>query len=391
MKWNRFGIFTAMIVLSSTLVLANPVGINVVELGAKADGKTNCSAIFEKAFASGQKNIYIPAGEYLIGPKPLTIPADVFVHGDGNASVLKLAPETGAIFNLGRGNTLARLKIEGSQALKNGSVADAVFFLPSQSKNILIENIFFENCDRACIVTDHANDLVIRGCTFEKIALAISLQFSSRVKILDNTVIDARVHGIQFWGNWKYSKNGQDLIITGNYVKNGGGGGIWGTGYTRAVVGNNIVDGVEDVAIDLEWCEDSTITGNTVCNFENGGISLFFACRRITIVGNTIINNRPIKDPKASWWARAGIWLTSPNRETFKDDHGHRDVTIVGNTIFCEEGKRRAMWIGSESDNILINGNIVKGGEIWQGGKHNSDPPLEGVIKVEKQGVINKK
>jgi hypothetical protein len=70
---------------------------------------------------------------------------------------------------------------------------------------------------------------------------------------LNNTVINARVHGIQFWGNWKFeSKMMHDLLIANNYVKNGGGGAIWGTGATRVILTGNIVDGAHDVGLDLE-------------------------------------------------------------------------------------------------------------------------------------------
>ena len=74
----------------------------------------------------------------------------------------------------------------------------------------------------------------------------------------------------------------------------------------------------------------------------------------------------------------AGIWLTGPNRKVFKDDHGHRDVTITGNTICCVQGLRRAMWIGAESRNITIVGNTLRGGLIWRG-----DPPAPDKIAAQ--------
>jgi len=93
----------------------------------------------------------------------------------------------------------------------------------------------------------------------------------------------------------------------------------------RQLMTGNIIDGATDVGLDLEWCEDSVITGN--------------------------------------------------NRETYKGDRGHRDVTIVGNTIDClDDGPRRAMWIGSESDHITIPDNTIRGGEVKYGGQHNVHP-----------------
>ena len=80
-------------------------------------------------------------------------------------------------------------------------------------------------------------------------------------------------------------------------------------------------------------------------------------------------------EAKKEWWVRSGIWLTYPNRGNNKHDHGHRDVAIVGNTIWCkDDGERRAMWIGAESDNITIANNTLRGGGVKYGGEHDVDP-----------------
>jgi hypothetical protein len=153
----------------------------------------------------------------------------------------------------------------------------------------------------------------------------------------------------------------EDVIVTGNYVKNGGHGAIWGTGVTRAVFANNIVDGASDVGLDLEWSEDSVITANTVRNCANAGIALFFACRRIGISGNTILNDHPMPEPgktaPGGWWVRSGIWLTSPDRKKFPEDSGHEAITITGNTITGDGLRRRGIWIGRESRTITLGAN----------------------------------
>ena len=378
---------THMLSLALLLVLALPSrGVSVREFGAEGNGTANDTVAFGKALASGAKDIYLPAGTYRIGPDALNVPAEVYLHGDGPASKLVLAADTGVLFNLSDGVTLARFAIEGKVG-KRGEVSDGVVHLGWGADRCRVEAVEFRDCDRACIVTDHGNDLSVRDCTFTKVGLAVSLQYSQRIKIQDNTVVDCRLHGIQFWGNWKWeAKGASDLVITGNYVRNGGGGAIWGTGATRVIAANNIIDGASDVGIDLEWCDDSVIQGNTVRNCENAGISLFFSCQRISITGNTVINDRPISDPKAEWWVRSGIWLTFPNREQFKGDTGHRDVTIVGNTILCGAGERRALWIGSESENVTLAGNTIRNGQIMTGGIHKVNPMV--LRKVEDNVVI---
>ncbi len=380
----RPAIFTLLAAFCCMCAHAAPDQIVLTKYGAKGDGKTNCTAALKRALASGCKSIRIPAGVYMLGPETLNMPVNTLVFGDGPGTVLRLAKGTETLLNMGTGARLDSLAIDGKLG-KSGGVGDGVVSLGG-SAGCVVDSVSFKDCDRSCVLTDHATDLIVRDCDFRNVGLAVSLQFSSRAKITGNTVVDAKTHGIQFWGNWKFeSKQSEDLIITGNYIKNGGGGAIWGTGATRVVAANNIVDGAGDVGIDLEWCDDSVITGNTIRNCENGGISLFFSCSRVSITGNTILNDREIKDPEADWYVRSGIWLTYPNTETFKNDTGHRDVTIVGNTIRSLPGRRRAMWIGSGSSNITISANTLSGAAAWQGGEHKVTPM---VLKEIPENVV---
>ena len=349
---------------------------SVADFGAKGDGETNDTEAFKKAFASGEQDIYVPPGTYLLGPGQLTVGKKTRLHGAGRASIIKVAEGTGKLLALDEGVRVERLHFDGKGA-KQGGVADGLVFLPGSADNVVIDSVSFADCDRACIVTDHADHLVVSNCDFRKVGLAISIQFSSYIKILNNTVIDARVHGIQFWGNWKHEqKVTRDLIIANNYVKNGGGGAIWGTGATRVVMTGNIVDGAHDVGLDLEWCDDSVISGNTVRNCQNAGISLFYMCTRVSITGNTVVNDNEITEDEAKkeWYVRSGIWLTSPNREKFKGDTGHEDISIVGNVIRSAEGVRRGMWIGSEVKNVQIESNVISGPGVFYGGHHAVNP-----------------
>jgi parallel beta-helix repeat protein len=218
----------------------------------------------------------------------------------------------------------------------------------------------------------------------EKLNVAILLVFSKRVSVTDNTVKTCLAHGIQFWGNWQNTIQSEDLIFSGNHVRDGGAGALWGSGARRVIVSGNIVDGCRDVGLDLEMCDDSVISGNTVRRPEVAGISLFVACNNVSITGNTVINDRPFppEAANANWWVRAGIWLTAPNRETFPNDRGHRNIAIVGNTIHClGDLPRRAIWVGSEAKNVRIESNAISGGEIYYGGHHQVTPLMLETLK----------
>jgi parallel beta-helix repeat protein len=232
-------------------------------------------------------------------------------------------------------------------------------------------------------LTDHTTDSLIKDSFFEKVNFGVMIVFSQRITVTGNRVLHPMSSGLQFWGNWQWArKDCADLIFANNHVWIDGPAGscIWGTGAKRVVMNGNIADGAADVALDLEWCDDSVITGNTVRNFRNAGISLFYSCERIAITGNTVLNDwvpakeEQAEEQKTGWWVRSGIWLTGVNRKAFKDDNGCRDVAITGNTIVCAPGiHRRTVWIEGCSENILVTGNTVKGGALWHGGGEDRD------------------
>ncbi len=375
---------TTLFLLIASITASSWAMDNDSKNNSKIEPVKNLASIINKSIMRGNKDIYLPAGTYIAGPKTIEIHDNVCLHGDGNATVIRLAKDTGIALSLGSGSSVSKVFIDGSNG-KAGSVGDGIIAFKQNLSNILIDSVSFKDSKRACIVTDNTDDITIQNCRFDNIVLAISIQFSNNVRILNNTVNNATLHGIQFWGNWNWErKDCRNILISGNIVKNGGGGAIWGAGASNVIVTGNSVDGAADVGIDLEWCDDSVISANTVSNFENGGISLFFSCNGVSITGNTIKNNRPIKESINGWWARAGIWLTYPDKKTFLKDDGHRNVSITGNTIICSEGEYRAMWIGSESENITIGNNNISSGEIWQGGG-DANP----MIKISDNTVIN--
>jgi len=340
--------------------------------------------------------VNLPAGTYLLGPEPIEIPANVSLRGAGKATILKPVKGTAELFNLKSGAQLRDLAIDGKN-VKSGYVSDGLIVV-RYADGCLIDSVYVTDCDRAGVMTDHANDLVIQNCDFRNVGMGISLIFSNRIKVLANTVMDARVHGIQFWGSWGSGKGkehekilSEDLIFANNYVKNGGGGAIWGAGGRRVIMSGNIVDGCHDVGLDPEFCEEVVITGNITRNCYNAGISLFYTCKRVSIVGNTIYNNSVPKEGEKNaimtmmqrelteeemnlpWFVRSGIWIVPPNREKMATDTGSEDVTIVGNTIYTTDDDgipRRDMWIGAEAKNVRIESNTLSGKGIYYGGHH---------------------
>lgn len=348
---------------------------SITLFGAKGDGKTNATQAFKAALASGCKDVYIPGGTYIVGPDSINIPSNVTIRGAGNASVLRLAPGTGTLIKAGKGCSFSNFTIDCIKG-KPGKIQEGVLVVPAGADGVTIKSISIKDSQRVAVLGDHANDLTVQDCSFRNVLMGVHFLFSSRVKVINNKLEDVRHSAIRWWGNLKFeSKNMSDLTITGNYIKNTGhdemlkdysGAAISGTGAVHVIMANNIVDGAKDVGFDLEWCDDSVITGNIARNCQNAGIALFYGCKHVSITGNTIINDYKHKTAVLEgFWVRAGIWLAYPNRQEYKEDHGHRDISITGNTIYCVDDNRRSIWIGEESENIVMSGNALSGGRIY--------------------------
>lgn len=364
-------------------VLLFAIVINVLPVPAQENEPSLSSVI-----KTDQVSFVLKSGTYLMGPKPLVLPKGFHLSGQGKSTILKAVEGTEIALVLSSDCQLSDLKIIASKAVK-GSYSDPLVKLKPRARDITVQRVGFKNVPRVCLVMDKNENILIQDCMFEQIAMAMNIQFSHHVSVLNNTVRDAKLHGMQFWGNWNWQKQDASYIrFIGNTVINGGAGAIWGAGGKFITMNDNFIDGAKDVGLDLEWCTDATISGNTVRRCKNGGISLFFACENIAITGNSVVNDYPIseKDKKADWWVRSGIWLTYPNRKTFSDDYGHRNISIVGNTIRCLLGKRRGIWIGSEVQNVMIANNAIQNGRVWYSG-HNGVNPMQ-LVKLPNNVLV---
>ncbi len=364
---------TSATILALLLVSSSLWAASVTDYGAISDDDTDDTAAFVAAFEAGVKDLYVPPGTYIVGE--LALPDNTYVHGGGAATVLRLAEGAAYMLQMGNHTSVARLRVDGADAATD-SWLNGLIRLPSV-KEVSLTNLVIESYQGSAISTDHADYVTIRDCRMQNLACAVMIVFSQRIRVVNNTVLDCSRHGIQFWGNWEFEQKGcSDLLIQGNYCRDAGAGPIWGTGAVRVVANDNIVVNADDVGIDYEWCNDSVICGNTVIGAVNAGISLFYACKNIAITGNTVV----IRD--LAQGRLAGIWLTPTNRDKFKEDYGHRNVTIVGNTIRGEGPRKVGIDIGAESRDIVIGSNTLKNAGI----SNNSErPPTPEVLTLLQQ------
>ena len=331
--------------------------VSPVLVGSRANAVS-----LESLIVPGQTSLVSGPGTYTVGPAPLTLPANFTLSGSGSNTIVDVVSGAGTAIVMQSGDSLRNLTIDGSAGTSSAGLSDGIISVASNPSNVSIQGIQINNSALVGVVTDQANNLSIQGCTFNNLNAAINLVFSHNVTITGNTVSNTTTQGIQFWGNWKFqNQDSSNLLISGNTVTNSGGGAIWGTGARNVTITNNVVNGASDVGLDLEWCGDSVISGNTVHKAVNAGISLFYSCDNVQIAGNTVYNDYV---GTASGYPPAGIWLTNANPGIFTGNTGHQNITITGNTIVPGvNSARRAMWIGT-SQNLTIANNAVQGRSI---------------------------
>jgi len=338
---------------------------SILAFGARPDGRGDSTDAFRKAVAAGVTQILLPEGEFAV--KELVLPDNIGIRGCGERSrIVPFSADQKFVIRGGSNSKFSDFSVDAGKQKTHG-----LYFL--RAENVVIDRISVSDSKAFGINFDHVNHAVIGNCTIRSTHTGIMQTYCSNIRTVQNTVLDSTKHGIQFWSQdkWQPQFRTRNLWFCNNYVRNAvsGEGGIWGVGVIGVVMSGNIVECAKDVGLDLEWCEDSVISGNVVRDTEHGGISLFFSCRNITITGNTVYNNRVYEKEPGAYWVRAGIWLTYRNVKTFRNDMGHENITISGNTVVNGPGKRRAVWVGY-GKNVLVQGNNLNGAAVHHGGRH---------------------
>jgi parallel beta-helix repeat protein len=340
-------------------VAADPVSVR--DYGAKGNDSADDTGAFVAALRAS-RNVYVPEGVYRIGT--VELPDQTWFHGDGRASVIRFVPgkHGKAAINVGTSCRVSNLRFTGTEPFENWITGKAsmepVMLLAQGRQDIEIDRVQIDDFRHNGIWLEGCEDVRIANCVLEKLFQGMEIDNCKRVHVTGNRLREMRNHGIQFWGQSNFTKMlCEDLIFANNYVFHGGSGAIWGTGARRVVMSGNIVDGAKDIGLDLEWCYDCTITGNTTKNCWNAGIALFLSCRNVSISGNSVF----IDDGEEG--RRDGIWLTGVNRGLYRKDFGHRQISITGNTIHAEGRQRHGISIGSGYD-VVCAANTMRNADV---------------------------
>lgn len=353
--------------------------LNVKTVGAKGDGVTDDTDALAKIGNAGGKDIYFPAGIYIVR-RPVRFDGlkNQTVYGSG--AKIK-ASEDFAPGNKEEG-TLGVLTFRNVQDLTIrdlGLIGKPNYSIPSLEKRadgVYVGGGKRVHIQRLNVQRTHSN--------------GINVDESNEVTIEDNTVIGAYATGIG-------TGNSNNVKILRNRVKGLGepdpgkyntspGLGIFGWGGNTFLAEGNVLENISDTATKTEGIDNTTYRGNTVEVFGKDGIKVMprpghsVSVSNAVVEGNIIRNRHPWKADGTSYILFHSVLggRVSNNKiestyrpgsfyeedairvNTFGGGPPSRDIVIEGNEA---SGTRRGVRL--QADGTIFRSNIVRGSDPW--------------------------
>jgi len=313
---------------------------SILDFGPKANGVDDDAAVLQAAVLSGISKLVIPNGT-ILGISNVSLPDNFKLQLDGK--LIKI-PSGGPLLTLGNScSVFGQGEIDMVNENQNA-------ILSSSKTGNVIEGLYIHDTQRFGIEFIGGGDFRVTKCKMLNLQRGVEVFFCDR-GIIEQNFISNTVHGIQWWGGDGVPVDPgtriNDLTINGNIVKNCSGAGIWGSCGRRITVTANTVESCEDICIDFECCNESVMSGNTVADGHNAGLTLFTGCKDCVISGNAVRVNSASGN-------RIGIWLTA---------HDNKRNTITGNSVivatasggyaaYQDVGSEENIWTGNTFSSI---------------------------------------
>jgi len=138
--------------------------VNVKDFGAKGDGVTDDTIAFQNALNTG-KTVFIPEGTFIVSNLKWHLRNNIF--GSGRSTILKNIVPNSATFTVRSDGQWTRTKITNLRLYGNENLDNnGIEFYDDYGGRLIIDNIFFENFDKA-IFKEYGNiGNIISNCTF---------------------------------------------------------------------------------------------------------------------------------------------------------------------------------------------------------------------------------
>lgn len=335
--------------------------VNVKDYGAVGDGSTNDTTAIEAAFAAADDSVYFPVGTYYIAGSTITIPDNLKISGDGDASKItcdasgRTDPNADHLFVVGSNVIIRDMFVDGD---RGNAVQEIRSFSIDGSDEIIFDNVSFSDHGVGVDVED-GNRVQIINCNFVSgtQSKAHIVTRSGGPNYAENILIQNNYFGTTQEEAIDIQAYCRSVIIDGNtFFDNHTGTDVDGTEIIDIggasnfdiVVSNNRVNGNNE-ADAFVWVKLETInvaiTGNIIKNLNSvSGLAAFRVSNstHVNITGNTVQN------------ATGLVLVQSRGAATDPTDH----LTISGNSASGLTGK--GIYLQSSSPtNVIIDGNSI--------------------------------
>ena len=346
--------------------------MNVIVRGAVADGTTDNTAAIQgtltAAAAFGVRRVTIPSGTYAHGP--LTIPTGVTLAGEEGAT---LKPISAVTTFLSTATNAGSVVLDGLTINLGGQVSSYGIQVSTGTASFTMRNCTVTDtwATQAVIETrDGTSDITIENCVFNGCRDTIRVNKNpTRVRILRNRFTNWKGRPIYLLGSTGFAAS--DVTIDGNVIRDPATmvtsdtrqpicfSGVDTDPFQRVQVTNNTIignghsftdtttPGVADL-ISLHQCVDFHVSGNTLIDGGDGGLTISLQCAKGTVSGNVIERSDS-----------SGVFLGSDTSTTL------RDISVTGNTIMnCGQNRqgdrattaRAGVW-SYNATGLVITGN----------------------------------
>ena len=348
---------------------------NILDFGA-VSGSDSTTAI-QAAINSGASSIIYPKGTYIVGP--LTLVSNQKHIGIGGVLV---STNTGA--NMMSGISVSNVFFTDLIFQSTDVAVSCIAIQGTLSPASNCSNIEVNNCSCTggiqlfstyqptgstyATITDSMlsenirivnNSVVGTNATQSGGGIgAIALYYAADCVVANNTIISQQ-HGIFLWGGSGSSNPGNYAItnerkcfrnsVTGNVIRNIGGGGIVGNMCNETCVTGNVVETCGDVGIDFESCFNCVASGNYVQDCINGCLVTYNVIHGILFSGNKCTQNVANRN------------IVMHNNTVSPAVATVRDVTYVGNVFECAAsitGSEGICFVSDTSIDLSITNSI---------------------------------
>ena len=329
--------------------MSNPISITDPTYGADPKKEDNREAIQKALNQKGA--VYCPEGTFRVAGT-LSLLSDTRFFGPGTLHLT--APDNVALLLIHQQQnvTVQDISLQGNQVPGADTIV-SLLDIRGGASNTFLENLTLTNAGNFGIGAADSDYVRVSRCRITNfLERGINLTFCDHVTLVNNE-LDGELdggklaqHGIEIWGKYYEKMDAAHYVVANNSVRNVSGGGIW-CAWTRDItIIGNYTENCHDVGIDVEGSEQAVITGNTVKNGKNAGISAFFASQDVLIQANEVTQEAGFgpgvrifgKGVSRHLRITHNVIRTNNSAGVAADQHVLSDSEITANHIITKQG-----------------------------------------------------